>query len=233
MSGLCPTCLSCSLKVSTHNELSLNTFTISAVVVSDRNRKPCENVVTSLHSLGLNVAIESIARARFRTREVPGSSLCPNAVYTNENCNFFKFVAPEIRLLPLLPDFFFIRIVPGPSLSVCLSVCLSAYGSTTLVDLCRFFNFLIGIVRLRTKATEFSFPNLYIVGTIPWMGDQSVARPLPTHRTTQTQNKRTQVSMPLVGFELTFERAKAVRPLDREATVMDSTFIIKVKLPLC
>jgi hypothetical protein len=28
-------------------------------------------------------------------------------------------------------------------------------------------------------------------GMTPWAGDQPVARPLPTHRTTQTQNKRT------------------------------------------
>jgi hypothetical protein len=27
----------------------------------------------------------------------------------------------------------------------------------------------------------------------PWTGDQPVARPLPTHRTTQTQNKRTDI----------------------------------------
>jgi hypothetical protein len=43
------------------------------------------------------------------------------------------------------------------------------------------------------------------------------------HRTTQTQNKRRQVSMPLVGFEPTipaFERAKIVHVLDRAATVI-------------
>jgi hypothetical protein len=42
------------------------------------------------------------------------------------------------------------------------------------------------------------------------------------HRTTQTQNKRTQTSMPRVRFEPTiavFERAKAVLALDRAATV--------------
>jgi hypothetical protein len=32
---------------------------------------------------------------------------------------------------------------------------------------------------------------------------QPVGRPLPTHRTTQTQNKRTEASMPRVGFEPT------------------------------
>jgi hypothetical protein len=50
------------------------------------------------------------------------------------------------------------------------------YGSTSLLlGLSRFFSFLI----------------LYTVGRTPWTGDQPVPRPLPTHRTTQTQNKRT------------------------------------------
>jgi hypothetical protein len=54
------------------------------------------------------------------------------------------------------------------------------------------------------------------------MGEQPVAKPLPTHRTTQTQNKSTQTSMPRVGFEPTtpvFERAKIIHALDREASV--------------
>jgi hypothetical protein len=45
----------------------------------------------------------------------------------------------------------------------------------------------------------FSFLILYIVGMIPWTGDQPVAEPLPIHRTTQTQNKRIQISMPVIG----------------------------------
>jgi hypothetical protein len=68
----------------------------------------------------------------------------------------------------------------------------------------------------------FQFLNLYTVGRTPWMGDQPVARP-PTHRTTQIQNKRTQISMPRVGFEPTtsvFERAKTVYALYRVATVI-------------
>jgi hypothetical protein len=51
----------------------------------------------------------------------------------------------------------------------------------------------------------FQFPNLYTVGRTPWTCDQPVARPLPTHRTALTQNKLTQTSMPLVGFEPTFQ----------------------------
>jgi hypothetical protein len=74
------------------------------------------------------------------------------------------------------------------------------------LDLSRFFSFLI----------------LYTVGRTPWTGDQPVARPLPTHRTTQTQNKRTKTSMPQVGLEPTtpvFERSKTVHALDRAATM--------------
>jgi hypothetical protein len=49
----------------------------------------------------------------------------------------------------------------------------SIYGSMALLlDLGRFFSFLI----------------ICTVGRTPWTGDQPVARPLPTHRTTQTQN---------------------------------------------
>jgi hypothetical protein len=46
---------------------------------------------------------------------------------------------------------------------------------------------------------------------------------LPTHRTTQTQNKRTQTSIPRVGFEPiipVFEGAKTVHVLDRAVTVI-------------
>jgi hypothetical protein len=59
---------------------------------------------------------------------------------------------------------------------------------------------------------------LYSVIRTPWTGDQPVATPLPTHRTTRTHNKRTQTSMTLVGSEPTtpmFGRAKTVHTLDR------------------
>jgi hypothetical protein len=84
---------------------------------------------------------------------------------------------------------------------------LSIYGSTFLVDLGCFFSFLI----------------LYTVGRAPWTGVQPIARPLPTHRTTQTQNKNIQIYMPQVGFEPTipmFEGAKTVLAIDRAATVI-------------
>jgi hypothetical protein len=69
----------------------------------------------------------------------------------------------------------------------------------------------------------FHLLDIYTVGRTPWAGDQPVARPLPTHITVQTQNKRTQTSMPRVGFEpnfLVFEWAKTVHVLDLAATVI-------------
>jgi hypothetical protein len=81
------------------------------------------------------------------------------------------------------------------------------YGSTALVAPWPLFRFL----------------NLYTVGRTPWTGDQAVARPLSTHRTTQTQNKHTHTFMTPVGFEPTIpmlELAKSVHALDRAATVI-------------
>jgi hypothetical protein len=62
------------------------------------------------------------------------------------------------------------------------------------------------------------FLMFYTINRTPWTSDQPVARPLPTHRTTQTQT-----SMSQVGFELTiplFERAKTVHAIDHAATAI-------------
>jgi hypothetical protein len=64
------------------------------------------------------------------------------------------------------------------------------------------------------RFVSLQFLILKTVGRTPWRGDQPVTRPLPTHRTIQTQNKRVQTSLPWVGFESTipvFERAN-LRP---------------------
>jgi hypothetical protein len=61
------------------------------------------------------------------------------------------------------------------SISVSLSLSIYLWPYSHLLDVGHFFSFLI----------------LYTVGRTPWTRDQPVARPLPTHRTTQTQNKRT------------------------------------------
>jgi hypothetical protein len=72
---------------------------------------------------------------------------------------------------------------------------LSVYGSIVLLlDLGRFLSFLI----------------LYTCGRTPWTGGQPVTRPLPTHRTIQTQNKRAQIFISRVDIEPrspAFERA--------------------------
>jgi hypothetical protein len=63
----------------------------------------------------------------------------------------------------------------------------------------------------------FRFSVLYTVSRTPWTGDQSIAR------TTQTQNKGAQTSMPQVGFEPTipaFQWTKTVHASDRAATVI-------------
>jgi hypothetical protein len=65
-----------------------------------------------------------------------------------------------------------------------------SYGTALLLLLHCPYSPLLGLDRF------FSFFVLYTAGRIPWTGDQSVARPLPTHRTTQTQNKRTQYRHP-------------------------------------
>jgi hypothetical protein len=64
------------------------------------------------------------------------------------------------------------------------------------------------------------FLDYFTDGMTPWRSDQLVARPLPKHRTTETQKKRTQTSMLRVGFEPTipaFERGKTVHVLHRAA----------------
>jgi hypothetical protein len=71
----------------------------------------------------------------------------------------------------------------------------------------------------------FQFRSLCTLGRLLGWGS-AVARPLITHRTTQTQNECTQISVPQVGFEPTipvFERAKTVHALDRAAAVVGTS----------
>jgi hypothetical protein len=73
----------------------------------------------------------------------------------------------------------------------------------------------------------FNFLILYTVGRTPLTGNQHVARPLPIHRTTQTQNKRIKTSMPRVGFDpttLVLDRAKTVHALDGAAAVIGAKY---------
>jgi hypothetical protein len=73
------------------------------------------------------------------------------------------------------------------------------------------------------------WPLLYLsnlfhaVGRTPWTSGKPIARPLPAHRTTQTQKKCTQTSMPRVGVKPTtpvFERAKTIHVLYLGAAVI-------------
>jgi hypothetical protein len=87
---------------------------------------------------------------------------------------------------------------------------ISIYGSISLLDLGRFFSFLI-----YTRS----------VGLLG-RGNQPVARPLPAHRTTQTQIKSTQTSISRVGFDPTipvFEWAKTIHALDGAVTLSART----------
>jgi hypothetical protein len=63
----------------------------------------------------------------------------------------------------------------------------------------------------------FRFFIFYTDDRIPWTGAQPIARPLPTRRTTQTQNKRIETSMPRMGFEPTIQCSseRRVHVLDR------------------
>jgi hypothetical protein len=63
------------------------------------------------------------------------------------------------------------------------------------------------------------------------MRDQPVVRPLPTHRTTQTQNEQKQASMPRVRFEpaiSALELVMTVHASDRAATVIGKSHITKI-----
>jgi hypothetical protein len=73
--------------------------------------------------------------------------------------------------------------------------------------------YIFSLMALQPLWTLAAFSVSWSIGRTPSTGDQPVAMPLPTHRTTQTQNKRTQTSMPWMGFEPTipvFERTKMV-----------------------
>jgi hypothetical protein len=106
-----------------------------------------------------------------------------------------------------------------------MSLPLHPSWSTNAISLSIYLS-IYALQPLWTLAAFFQFPNLYTVGRTPWTGDQPVARPLPTHRTIQTQNKRTQTFMSLAGFEPTipaFERVKTVHAFDRATTVISRT----------
>jgi hypothetical protein len=54
---------------------------------------------------------------------------------------------------------------------------------------CNVFFFSLALQPPWALASAFQFHDHFTAGRTPWTGDQPVARSLPTHRTTQTQNK--------------------------------------------
>jgi hypothetical protein len=79
-----------------------------------------------------------------------------------------------------------------------------------------FFSLSLALQPPWALASDFQFHDYFTDGRTPWTSDQLVARPLPKHRTTETQNKHEHI--PCVGFEPTIpasERAKTVHGSDR------------------
>jgi hypothetical protein len=78
---------------------------------------------------------------------------------------------------------------------------LALYGAATVIgELINIFfplalqpNF--GLGRLHGTFPFTSVTKFTTVGRTPWTGDQLVARPLPKHRTTQTQKKNTHIDI--------------------------------------
>jgi hypothetical protein len=73
-----------------------------------------------------------------------------------------------------------------------------SYGFFKLESLLNILSFYISMALQPLLDLGWFFSSLILdtVGRTPWTEDQSFAKPLPTHRTAQTQNKRTQTSMP-------------------------------------
>jgi hypothetical protein len=82
------------------------------------------------------------------------------------------------------------------------------------------------------------FVTMYKDSMTAWMGDQPVVRPLPTHRTAQTQQKRAHTYMPQVGFEPATPSVRAgeeciscLRPHGHRDQLC--TYIISIKYTFC
>jgi hypothetical protein len=85
-------------------------------------------------------------------------------------------------------------------LSIYLSINPSIYLSIHLFIYLSTIYLSIHLSIYRFTAFCWTLAAFSVVGRTAWTGDQPVARPLPTHRPAQTQNKHTQKSMPSVGF---------------------------------
>jgi hypothetical protein len=140
---------------------------------------------------------------------------CPHLQVTRNELWYLSSIRHAVTLLSI-----YLSIYLSVCLSIYLSICLSIYMSVCLsvyLSICMSVSIYLSVclsihlsVCLSIYLQPFFGPwpilsslTLHTVGRTPWTGDQPVAWPLPIHRTTQTQNKRTQTSMPRVGFEFT------------------------------
>jgi hypothetical protein len=158
-----------------------------------------------------------------RARRYPDSWLLyvpPDLLFENCVCptHCYVFVSYGSGFRPLTPS----ATLPYPAQNIVLHNKLSRI--TMKYDAAFSNCFWLWLYsRLFDLGSFFRFLTFYTVGRAPWTGDQPVARPLSTHRTTQTQT-----SMPRVGFESTtpaFERTKAGHGLDCAATVIGYNYI--------
>jgi hypothetical protein len=156
----------------------------------------------------------------FRDVAPCGSGL--NRRATSQKTIFFVVIAVKTLILHntntvRIFRFPFVLHVPPISFFLMYTIYLSVYLSIYLSIYVWFYSSLLDLGRL----FRFSIP--YTVGRTPWTEDQPVARPLPAHITTQTQNKRTQTSTTWVRFEPTnseFEREEIVHVLNSAPTVI-------------
>jgi hypothetical protein len=99
-----------------------------------------------------------------------------------------KISMPRVGLEPTIPGFELAKTVHALD------------RAAIVIAMTRLFSLSLSLSLWLYSSSDFGrFLNLYTVGRTPWR----VARPLPTHRTTQTQNKCTQTSKPRVGLEPT------------------------------
>jgi hypothetical protein len=120
----------------------------------------------------------------------------------------------------------FLDLKSGLCISIYLSIYLSLYLSIYLSVYLSIYLSIYLSMALKPFVGPwqiFSFLIFYTIGRLFRRGiSLSLGRYLHK-RTTQTQNKQTQTSMPQVGFELTipvFDRAKTVHALAHAATVI-------------
>jgi hypothetical protein len=114
--------------------------------------------------------------------------------------NFYNYDSVCICYVPMLPTYSARRVLPDSITGKPMVKSHTWWNTKFFImtppppPLC------MALQLYRPSPLLFSSLILYTVGRTPWTGDLPVARPLPTQTTTRTQNKRTQTSMPWVGF---------------------------------